>query len=173
MTRWEPIENFEDYLVSDSGLVSVSVSHNRTLSYHRNQRGILSVVLRKNGVQYRRSVSGLVARAFLEPSEHGEMFDTPIHLDGDRDNCYAYNLMWRPRWFAIRYHRQFKLPPLPGWYTPVQDLDSGYIYESLIDAAMTNGFLMRGLIPNPDGVIDRSPWPTSLKLAYIIKSDTK
>lgn len=173
MERWKPIEGFEDYYVSSNGLITVARSSNRTLAYHRNQRGILSVTLRKDGVQYRRSVAGIVARAFVPPSEYGELFDTPIHLDGDRANCVALNLMWRPRWFAIRYHQQFKIHHPPAWFNPVVDLRTGYTYDSLYTAATTHGFLMKGLIPNAEGVIERVPWPTDLKLAYIPKSDTK
>ena len=170
MERWKPIQDFEDYLVSDLGMITRSRTTNRTLSYHRNQRGILSVTLRRGGVQYRRSVAGIVARAFV-PNCGGKWdveFNTPIHLDGDKDNCAADNLAWRPRWFAIRFHQQFDSIP-PAWRNPVVDLDTGTTYDSLVDAAKTHGFLMRGLIPRANGIIERSPWPTDLKLAYIAK----
>lgn len=173
MERWKPVDGFENYHVSSHGRVTAASPRDRMLSPHRNQRGILSVILTKDGKQYRRSVAGLVARAFVPSSEYGELFDTPMHLDGDKDNCLYSNLVWRPRWFAIRYHRQFKDPVPPAWLDPVVDLNSGITYDSLYTAAVTHGFLMKGLFPNKDGMIERVPWPTNLKLMYISQSDTK
>ena len=60
--------------------------------------------------QYKRSVALLVAKAFLK--QPSEFFDTPINLNGDRLDNQVINLMWRPRWFAIKYNRQFREPIL-------------------------------------------------------------
>lgn len=105
---WEEIWEFPDYLVS---------THGRVLNHHTdrvkvsslNQQGIPNVNLVQNGLQNRRSVSLLVANAFL-PRDPRPDFDTPINLDGDRQNNHISNLAWRPRWFAQRYHTQYKRP---------------------------------------------------------------
>lgn len=103
----------------------------------KNQRGIISVGLNRNGIQRKRSVSRLVAAAFL-PEPKDPNFDTPIHLDGDRSNNRADNLMWRPRWFAIEYQQQFEHEE-DG--TPVKEVDSGIRFNSIREAAINYGLL--------------------------------
>lgn len=172
MELWTVIKEFPDYQVSNYGAITGYRRNDRVLNVHRNQQGILSVMLRRDGVAYRRSVAGLVAAGFLRPSEHGPIFNTPIHLDGNRENCFVENLMWRPRWFSVRYHQQFKQPYRESWYWPVLNIDTGERYTSLIEASMIHGFLMKGLYPDPDGVFTRPTWPDNLRLAYI-ESDIK
>ncbi len=99
---WRPIEAFPGYSVSDHGRIRADKS-GRILQLNLNQYGLVQVGLMREGVQYHRSVPLLVARAFLEPPF--EPFDTPINLDGDRHNNHVDNLVWRPRWFAIRYNQ--------------------------------------------------------------------
>lgn len=103
----------------------------------KNQRGIISVGLNRNGVQRKRTVSRLVAIAFL-PEPQDSNFNTPIHLDGDRSNNRADNLMWRPRWFAIEYQQQFEREEDE---TPVKEVDSGLRFNSVREAAINYGLL--------------------------------
>lgn len=56
--------------------------------------------------QVTRSVALLVAEAFVPRPR--DTFNSPIHLDGDRGNCRLVNLTWRPRWFAVKFHQQFR-----------------------------------------------------------------
>jgi hypothetical protein len=70
-----------------------------------NAQGIEKVGLVADRIQQTRSVAVLVAESFVDNDRPA--FNTPIHLNGDRRDCRAANLVWRPRWFAVRFHRQF------------------------------------------------------------------
>src|SRR6476620_5649106 len=97
------VEGFEDYRVSNYGRVFNDYS-GREMVLSPTMYGDLSVGMYRHGQQFRRSVKGLVARAFV-PGED-DVFDTPILLDGDRHNLKSTNILWRPRWFALKYIRQ-------------------------------------------------------------------
>jgi HNH endonuclease len=104
MNDWTPVDGFPNYSVNSLGQVRQD-RFDRLMTPHANQTSSVYVSLMKNAVQYQRSLALIVAKAFLPtPSPP---FDTPIHLNGDKWDCRVENLMWRPRWFAIRYHRQF------------------------------------------------------------------
>lgn len=106
-TLWREIPEFPGYSVSDTGLVRNDET-GRTLTQFVNAAGVSYVGLTSERRQRSRSVALLVAESYLpEPSK---WFDTPIHLNGDRTNNAAWNLMWRPRWFAIKYVQQFEGP---------------------------------------------------------------
>lgn len=102
--EWAQIQEFPDYSVSTYGRVRNDHT-GRIMALKQNQHGVVNVGLMKNGVQYKRGVALLVAKAHL-PRRDGP-FDTPINVDGDRSNNNIHNLMWRPRWFAVKYHAQF------------------------------------------------------------------
>lgn len=137
--HWEVIEGFPIYSISDHGRVR-NDNTGKILSKHSNQQGIVAVGLFDGAEQHKRSVTLLVAHAFLdEPSN--PLFDTPINVDGDRLNNHVDNLMWRPRWFAGRYHRQFKPGQPKGFDAPVVDMDSGIKYQNSLSAATTFGLL--------------------------------
>ena len=101
---------------------------------------MVKVGLYRDGVQFTQSVAVIVAQAFLP--EHPEHFDTVIHLDGDKQNCHLDNLMWRPRWFAREYHRQLK-HDLELFYAAFEDIRSGELFDSSLDAAARYGLLER------------------------------
>jgi hypothetical protein len=101
---WGPIENFPDYNVSSYGNV-VDLRTDKVKNLTKNYQGIIKVNIEHDGVWTTRSVAVLVAKAFVFCDQ--EEFDTLIHFDGDKSNCHVDNLAWRPRWFAIKYHRQF------------------------------------------------------------------
>src|SRR5262245_2607454 len=96
---WAPIEDFPDYSVSNQGRIR-SDRFDRVLAVSLTQYGLVQVGLRRGHTQHNRSVPLLVAKAFV-PEVPGP-FDTPINLNGDREDNRAANLKWRPRWFAIR-----------------------------------------------------------------------
>lgn len=104
--EWRSIEEFPDYQVSESGVVYNAHNH-RPLKARMNNRGLLFVQPVLDQIQYSRGLALIVAQAFV--NKEREHFDTVIHKDGDRTNCAAYNLAWRPRWFAIKYHKQFDI----------------------------------------------------------------
>jgi hypothetical protein len=152
---WEELESFPGYSVSSFGRVRADRS-GRILSLNENQFGLLQVGLMKDGIQFHRSVPLLVATAFIpRPSEP---FDTPINLDGDRQNNHVENLMWRPRWFAIKYNQQFKHPYDYSITVPVIELKTGEVFDNSFECAKHFGFLERDLVLS---IINRTyVWPT-------------
>ena len=98
-------EGFPNYAVSDYGRVARK-DHDHILTPAKNQRGIRFVTLYYQGTRKQIMVSTLVAQHFLEdpPNEH---MISVLHKDGNRDNNRADNLVWRPRWYINKYHRQF------------------------------------------------------------------
>lgn len=134
--RWVELDEFPDYAVSESGeIANIKTGMPRRTSV--NQQGIVKISLYKGRELHTRSVALLVAEAFCEGKD--PVFDTPIHLDGDRQNCHASNLMWKPRWFAVKYHRQFMEDAFYYADTPVVEKRSGVKYDSVKDACTTLG----------------------------------
>ena len=140
--EWRTIELFPDYDVSNHGRVRTNKS-GRILQVNENQYGLVQVGLMREGVQRHRSVPLLVAKAFLEPSEGP--FDTPINLDGDRHNNRLENLTWRPRWFAIKYNRQFRYPNDYYISNPIGDLKTGEVSENSLECVKRYGLLQKDL----------------------------
>ena len=106
MEQWINLQDYPGYSISDLGRVR-NDDRDRMLTIVQKQNGYAYVGLTQNKIQVKRSVSRLVAEAFLPPSEN-KLFTTPIHFDGDLSNCRAINLDWRPRWFALKHTKQFK-----------------------------------------------------------------
>lgn len=144
LSEWRRIESFPDYSVSSSGLVRNDET-GRFMAMLVNQSGIVNVGLTKNRVQYKRAVSLLVARAFLLKFRPYETFDCPINLDGDRYNNNADNLVWRPRWFATKYHQQFRDESY-GSIFPIEDVDTQEFFETPWVAALKFGLLHRDIL---------------------------
>lgn len=137
-SEWVEIPDFPKYSVNRLG----QVQHNRTGKLLRpqiNQFGTPYVVLMGEWKHYGRSLALLVATTFI-PQDR-EHFDTPINLDGDRFNCAVDNLMWRPRWFAIRYHQQFKVWPRSFIKVPLRQLDDGKVFRDSREVAVRYGLL--------------------------------
>ena len=140
MHSWQEIPDFYGYSVSDAG----GVRNDRTgrlLSQAITERGV-HVGLSRDRIQYTRMVARLVAEAFLDLpdlSYHRQTFTTPINRDGDRTNNHVNNLLWRPRWFAVKYHQQFRTNW--GQRCLIRDLNTGDVFYSLIETAKTYGVL--------------------------------
>ena len=144
LLQWAELEGFPDYAINELGEIgNMKTGMPRKLSI--NQQGIPMVSLyAENGRPYTRSVAVLVANAFI-PEERPH-FDTPIHLDGDRLNCRVDNLAWRPRWFAIKYHKQFRYEDFYNIQVHLVELETGQHYESVKDACTTNGLYFQDVI---------------------------
>lgn len=144
LEEFRTIPDFPTYAVSNYGRVVNQRTH-RQMLLTPTVFGDLTVGLmddhhgREDHKQHRRSVKVLVARAFVLGET--ELFNTPIQLNGDKYDLRASNIRWRPRWFATRYARQLH-KPLP-WFTsgPVLDIYNRIEYETIWDAAITNGNL--------------------------------
>lgn len=132
------IPAFPRYSVSNMGGVR-NDDTGRYMLFQQNQHGNVHVGLMCGGVQCKRSVPLLVARAFV-PRHPQEAFDTPINLNGDRWDNAADNLVWRPRWFALKYHQQFQEPPR-GFDVPIVEVKSGEVFDTSWIAATKYGLL--------------------------------
>lgn len=138
---WVEVHEFPGYSVSDRGRVRNDET-GRLLSLSPNQYGVLRVgMMNTDRHQENRSVALLVAKHHLELPPDNSAFDTPINLDGDRYNNRADNLMWRPRWFALKYHKQFEEGARTGYKVPIQVLSTGDIFPDSMAAAMRFGIL--------------------------------
>lgn len=142
MEEWKPVREFPEYSVSSEGRIRNDRT-GRILALTMNQLGIVQVGFTQRGKYYKRAVAPLVAHAFI-PRPMGP-FDTPINLDGDRTNNFVENLMWRPRWFAVKYHKQFKKSNMRPTGYPVIDTKTGEIYTTEFDACVHNGLLLDDL----------------------------
>lgn len=135
---WKQISAFPDYEINDGGAVRRAHNH-RPVSPAMNQQGNLYVGLSRDKTQYKRSLALLVAIEFLGVPVN-DRFDTPIHVDGDKTNCAASNLMWRPRWFALAYHKQFYNGER-GFIVPIVEVNTGEKFPTSWEAAITYGLI--------------------------------
>jgi hypothetical protein len=134
--QWKTLEEFPNYEVSNFGEF-FNARTDREVHTSMTQQGHAKITLSKDGRLATRSAALLVANSFIEqPDSH---FDTPIHLNGNLMDCAADNLMWRPRWFAIRYHRQFNLDVFHLDQGHRVELNSNEHYYSLKEACVRNG----------------------------------
>lgn len=136
---WEPIEGFPGYHINTFGTVIKETSIT-PLTWTLVQNGIPTVGLVRDGRFYRRAVPLLVAKTFL-PSPEREDFTTPIHLDANRCNCNVENLMWRPRWFAVAFHKERKLKPFPKWKAPLEIIETEEIFQNPFTCSLQYGVL--------------------------------
>lgn len=144
MERWQRIPGFEKYAVSDLGQVC-NLRRDSLVAPSINRQGIAKVTLfDSDGQATSRSLAPLVAEAFLAPV--GPLFDTPIQLDGNRRNCRADNLMWRPRWFAVKYHRQFYVERFRFGHRTFMEVESREIFEDYVKPCTTYGLLHTSII---------------------------
>src|SRR5437868_6449510 len=98
---WEVIPEFPNYAVSSSGRIH-NLERDRPVALSVTRQGGVKVGLSDGIKQRTRSVKILVADAFvLRPREIE--YDTAMLLDGNQLNLYASNIVWRPRWFALKY----------------------------------------------------------------------
>lgn len=143
LEEWLPLELFPDYAVSNYGYVK-NLRNDKLLTRSPVQYGMLTVALMHDGQQFRRSIATLVAQTFLEEPPRDD-FNTPIHLDGDRANCRADNLAWRPRWFAINYHLERRKSPYEGWDADFRLNETWEVFDTLSDPAIKYGLLERDI----------------------------
>lgn len=134
--QWQELDEFPDYAVSSLGeIANIKTGMPRKTSM--NQYGIVKISLYQGRELITRSVAVMVAEAFV-PGRN-QLFNTPIHLDGDRENCRADNLMWRPRWFAVRFHRQFETEEFHNSNVDIEEVTTGRRYTSAKEACIDLG----------------------------------
>lgn len=144
MDEWVNLDRigFPDYAISNRGEVR-NENTGRIMLQSSNQSGAYKVgmIQADIGRQVTLSVAPIVAHAFLTPPLH-ERFNTPINVNGVRSDNRAENLMWRPRWFAIKYHKQF-LNDLRGFSVPIFEINTREEFPTSWEAAIKYGLLDR------------------------------
>lgn len=158
----KPIDEFPIYEVTNHGRVFNSHT-GREMVLSPTQNGDLTVGLVRIGYQHRFSVKGLVARAFVPGGDI--IYNTPTLLDGDKSNLHFSNIVWRPRWFAWKYSRQFTHPEEWYYIGPVQD-NNGRVYENYITASMENGVLCEDIRESVYTTNHEEVFPTHLRFTY-------
>lgn len=163
--EYRPIPSMPRFAINELGEV-INIKTGRVRNTSVNAQGVLKITVWNDGRTTSRSVSTLVAEAWLtEP--YPDVDNSIIHLDGDRLNCHVKNLARRPRWFAVRYHRQF---------TPRLELDrmnnhhyllteTGEHFHSVRDAVTTFGILGVHLFINT--LNGERVWPGGLKFIFV------
>jgi len=142
MEEWREIRGFLKYSVSNHGNVRREPSQ-RPLQVYQNQCDVVCVGLMRGHKQYKRSLPLLVARAFLPRPITS---DTPINKDGNRWNNHVENLIWRPRWFAIQYNKQFLHPYDNPISVPIRDTKANVKYIDSFACAVANGLLEKDIV---------------------------
>lgn len=163
--EWVTLLDFPMYQINNMGDI-VNQQTGKQLSKSITKQNIVKVSLINNQGRFTRSVALLVASIFV--AGRNDIFNTPIHLDGDLFNCEASNLMWRPRWFAYQYHRQFThnrdiCIELFGQAGPLIESLTNTFYFNVYEACITNGLLMEEVnyksgLTNP---LEKKVWPTN------------
>lgn len=135
---WEVCDEFPDFAVSDYGRV-INTINQRQVPIRVNQQGLSMVTVKDPmGHQFTRCVSLLVARCFVEVPN--PWFTSVIHLNGERTDCRATNLMWRSRPFSLQYHRMFEELPLR---VAAAIRETGEAFNSLRELCTTYGLIER------------------------------
>jgi hypothetical protein len=136
--QWLPLKEFPGYSVSNLGQV-MNDHRESPVKVSVTGHGVAKVGLMKGGKQHTRSLKILIASEFM-PQED-PLFNTLINLDGDTTNNCVSNLLWRPRWFAWKYHRQMEFKDIYSDVGPVRDVKTKEVYKDIVEAAMANGLL--------------------------------
>lgn len=162
---FKQIPEFPDYSVSNFGrVVNMRKPYHPEMTKSPIKTGDLTVGLTYQQVQYRRSVKVLVAEAFVPG--RSDICNTPIQLDGDRDNLRADNIVWRPRWFAWKFRRQFETVQDHDWVWagPIYVKENDDAYENAYHAAISLGVLWNDIWIGMHEV--RPVWPVGLTFTY-------
>lgn len=166
MENWESLDTmgFPGYMVSDEGAVKNERTDNR-LKLSPNQYGVVRVGLMKRdeGRQMTLSLPRLVATMFVQGKS--AQFNTPINLNGDRNDNHAKNLVWRPRWFAVKFFHQFEESKTPLFRAKIYDVETSEEYEDSREAACRHGLLEEDVMKS---VVNGSPcFPTWQRFARV------
>lgn len=136
MESWTEVRDFSQYQVSPDGEI-MNKDRGKPKGVRLNGQGDLIVDLSRDNKRHTRKVSLLVAQAYLADPPN-EAFNSVIHLNGDRTDCRAINLAWRPRWFVVEYNRMFKEKP---HNVSVEVQETGEIFGTLREACVKYGLV--------------------------------
>ena len=152
---WATIPEFPAYEISTFGRI-MNLKRDTQMRTSTTREGDVKISLGNEHSRRTMSVKYLVAEAFVY--QPAPLFDAVINLDGNSRNVAAYNLAWRPKWFAWKYVRQFKFIE-PEYLAPqkIVNMKTGVIYDSIIDAATSTGTLMVDVWRSLDQQIEIMP----------------
>lgn len=136
MEAWTPIEGFPPYEVSDQGRVR-NGDTGHLLGLYDNGRGIMQVVLRRDGKNHARAVHRLVAEGF-DGEPPGDM--VPMWRNDDRSDNRYENLHWKTRSFAVKWTRQ-RRQTVPRDLRRVRHVRTGVVYPNALECAKAIGGL--------------------------------
>ena len=126
--KWKQIEGFENYSVSDTGLIR-NENTGRYLTFCKDRYGYLHTSLSKNGIVKQFGVHRIVAKAFIP---NPNCLATVDHKNGNKEDNNASNLQWLSYGDNLekywKHHRK-----------PVVCLESGVVYSSAYQAAAELG----------------------------------
>lgn len=128
MCRCKEIEGYENYSVSDTGLI-VNNRTGRTLILTKDKDGYLYTTLSKNGKRKKFRVHRLVAQAFI-PNPNN--FDTVDHINGDKEDNRVGNLQWLSNESNLKKYWELHRKP-------VICVEYGIVYKSSYQAAAELG----------------------------------
>lgn len=152
---WIPLEGFPGYTINFYGQVRREANR-RILIPRLNEYGVAFVGMMRDWQQCNRSLARLVACTFL--GSPTDIFNTPIQLDGDPLNCRADNIMWRPRWYAVKYKRQFNEPYRNPINEPIHAIDHSEKFPNSFEAARRYGLLEEEVVL---AIVNNTrTWPT-------------
>lgn len=134
--EWRPIFGFDGWSISPQGNVKNETT-GRVLTTRLNRQGFRMVNLLQDNKLRTRSVARIVAESYLEDPRN-EAYNSLIHLDGNRGNCSVDNIVWRPRWYAVRYHQMFDREP---YKLSVYIEETEEIFDTLREACMVYGLV--------------------------------
>lgn len=135
MESWEVIKDYSRYVINPEGVVKARDTGREMKTRQNKQSFVMITLMDDDGKKHTRSVALMVAQAYL-PKPPNPSYNSVIHLDNDRGNCNANNLMWRPRWYAMLYRRMFKEHPSN---TSVLIEETGEIFGTLREACVKYG----------------------------------
>lgn len=127
---WLDIQGFPGYKVSMYGEV-YSDYKKELLSTHTNEKGYYYVGLWKSGKTYCKRLNRLVANAFIPNPEN---YPEVNHLDGDKSNNRADNLVWSTHADNMIHAYENGLRSSPA-YRKVRIVETGEIFNSIAACA--------------------------------------
>lgn len=156
------IPGFPGYYAHYDGFITNEANDGAILSEHHNQLGYVYVVMKdSNGLRKVRQINQLICQAFKVPIyDHCRHV---IHLDLDKENCFADNLEWRPKWFAVRYNRQH-LTKSPLYSGPIEIVETGEVFPNIENAATQLGLLEKEIFDKLD--TDREVFPLGITFRH-------
>lgn len=137
---WSPVVGFENYEVSFEGEVRNIKRGTHLKAWQKKPSDQAKIQFFQDGKYYTRSLAKVVAEAWV-PFRLYESCDTPINLNGDRLDCRAVNLTWRPLWYARKFHHQRLYPLYLNWDRRFYCEDTNEVFDNPYHCGSVHGLL--------------------------------